>query len=116
MQESGEPPQEPIPDRATARYRQNWGCQQELGVVAESERFGYPLSWACVRFFSRDGLGADHVGDDIRERRGRMRRQQGRIGLETSTACLSEAGGLSMPGCADVGWRDTAIRDYLQLS
>ena len=67
MQESGEPIQKALRDPELTRYWQNWGRQGDLGIVAESESVGYPISCAWVRLFSREEAGADYVGEDIPE-------------------------------------------------
>ena len=67
MQESGEPIQKALCDSELTRYWQNWGRQGDLGVVAESDSVGYPISCAWVRLFSREEAGADFVGADIPE-------------------------------------------------
>ena len=67
MQESGEPIQKALRDRELTRYWQNWGRHGDLGVVAESDSHGYPISCAWVRMFTREEAGADYVGEDIPE-------------------------------------------------
>ena len=67
MRESDEPIQKALRDHELTRYWQNWGRQGDLGVVAESESVGYPISCAWVRLFSREEAGADYVGEDIPE-------------------------------------------------
>ena len=67
MQESGEPIQKALRDHELTRYWQDWGRQGDLGVVAESDSVGYPISCAWVRLFSREEAGADYVGEDIPE-------------------------------------------------
>ena len=67
MQESGEPIQKALRDRELTRYWQNWGRHGDLGVVAESDSHGYPISCAWVRLFTREEAGADYVGEDIPE-------------------------------------------------
>ena len=67
MQESGEPIQKALRDPELTRYWQNWGRQGDLGVVAESESVGYPVSCAWVRLFTREEAGADYVGEGIPE-------------------------------------------------
>ena len=103
MQQSGQAIQEALRDRELTPHWRNWDRQWELGVVAESECFGYPISRAWMRLFSGWEAGADDVGDDIPEQRCRKRRKQRRNGLEKTTARLSEAAGLSMPSPADAG-------------
>ncbi|MCY4593203.1 MAG: GNAT family N-acetyltransferase [Bryobacterales bacterium] len=67
MQESGEPIQKALRDHELTRYWQDWGRQGDLGLVAESDSVGYPISCAWVRLFSREEAGADYVGEDIPE-------------------------------------------------
>ena len=67
MQESGEPIQEALRDHELTRYWQNRGRPGDLGVVAESDSVGYPVSCAWVRLFSREEAGADYVGENIPE-------------------------------------------------
>ena len=67
MQESGEPIQKALCDLELTRYWRDWGRQGDLGVVAESDSVGYPISCAWVRLFSREEAGADYVGEDIPE-------------------------------------------------
>lgn len=67
MPESGEPIQKALRDHELTRYWRNWGRQGDLGLVAESESVGYPISCAWVRLFSREEAGADYVGEDIAE-------------------------------------------------
>ncbi|MYG01638.1 MAG: GNAT family N-acetyltransferase [Acidobacteriia bacterium] len=67
MQESGEPIQKALRDHELRRYWQNWGRQGDLGVVAESDSVGYPVSCAWVRLFSPEDAGADYVGENIPE-------------------------------------------------
>lgn len=67
MQESGEPIQKALRDHELTRYWQDWGRQGDLGLVAESDSVGYPISSAWVRLFSREEAGADYVGEDIPE-------------------------------------------------
>ena len=60
-----------LPNESTliSCYWQNWGRQGDLGLVAESDSVGYPVSCAWVRLFSREEAGADYVGDNIPESR-----------------------------------------------
>ena len=67
MQESGEPIQKALSDPELTRYWQNWGREGDLGLVAESDSLGFPVSCAWVRLFSREEAGADYVGEDIPE-------------------------------------------------
>lgn len=67
MQEAGEPIQKALHDRELARYWRGWGRHGDLGVVAESDGVGYPVSCAWVRLFSREQAGVDFVGEDIPE-------------------------------------------------
>jgi GNAT superfamily N-acetyltransferase len=67
MQESGEPIQNILCDHELERYWQNSGRPGDLGLVAESDSVGYPLSCAWVRLFSREEAGADYVGENIPE-------------------------------------------------
>ena len=67
MQESGEPIQKALFDHELTRYWQGWGRQGDLGLVGESDSFGYPVSCAWVRLFSREEAGADYVGENIPE-------------------------------------------------
>ena len=67
MQESGEPIQKALRDHELTRYWRNWGRPGDLGLVAESDRVGYPVSCAWVRLFSREEAGADYVGEKIPE-------------------------------------------------
>ncbi len=67
MKESGEPIQKALRDRELTRYWQDWGRPGDLGVVAESDSVGYPISCAWVRVFSREEAGADYVAEDISE-------------------------------------------------
>ena len=67
MPEYGEPIQKALCDRELTRYWQDWGRQGDLGVVAESDSVGYPISCAWVRLFTREEAGADYVGEDIPE-------------------------------------------------
>ena len=67
MQESGEPIQKALCDRELTRYWKNWGRPGDLGLVAESDSAGYPVSCAWVRLFSREEAGADYVGENIPE-------------------------------------------------
>ena len=67
MQESGEPIQKALRDHELTRYWQNWGRPGDLGVVAESDSVGYPISCAWVRLFCREEAGADYVGEGIPE-------------------------------------------------
>jgi len=67
MRESGEPIQKALRDPELTRYWQNWGRQGDLGLVAESDSVGYPVSCAWVRLFSREEAGADYVGENIPE-------------------------------------------------
>ena len=67
MQESGEPIQKALRDQELTRYWLNWGRRGDLGVVAESDSVGYPISCAWVRLFCREEAGEDYVGEDIPE-------------------------------------------------
>lgn len=67
MQESGEPIQKALGDLELTRYWQDWGRPGDLGLVAESDSVGFPISCAWVRLFSREEAGADYVGEDIPE-------------------------------------------------
>ena len=67
MQESGEPIQKALRDPELTRYWQDWGRSGDLGLVAESDSAGYPVSCAWVRLFSREEAGADYVGENIPE-------------------------------------------------
>ena len=67
MPESGEPIQKALCDSELTRYWQNWGRPGDLGLVAESDSVGYPISCAWVRLFSREEAGADYVGENIPE-------------------------------------------------
>ena len=67
MQESGEPIQKALRDHELTRNWQNWGRPGDLGLVAESDSAGYPVSCAWVRLFSREEAGADYVGENIPE-------------------------------------------------
>ena len=67
MPESGEPIQKALRDRELTRYWQNWGRPGDLGLVAESDSVGYPISCAWVRIFSREEAGADYGGENIPE-------------------------------------------------
>ena len=61
------PIQKALRDHELTRYWQDWGRQGDLGLVAESDSVGYPISCAWVRLFSREEAGADYVGEDIPE-------------------------------------------------
>lgn len=67
MQESGEPIQKALRDPELTRYWQSWGRPGDLGVVAESDSVGHPVSCAWVRLFSRREAGADYAGENIPE-------------------------------------------------
>ena len=67
MQESSEPIQKALRDHELTRYWRHWGRPGDLGVVAESDSVGYPISCAWVRLFSQEEAGADYVGGDIPE-------------------------------------------------
>ena len=67
MQESGEPIQKALSDHELTRYWQGWGRPGDLGIVAESDSAGYPISCAWVRLFSKEEAGADYIGEHIPE-------------------------------------------------
>ena len=117
MQESGEPIQKALRDRELTRYWQNWGRKRDLGVVAESDSVGCPISCAWVRLFSREEAGADYVGEDIPKLGiGTIPTARGLgVGTRTLRALLS----LCRPRCSGVSLSvridNPAIRLYERL-
>ena len=117
MQESGEPIQKALRDHELTRYWQNWGRQGDLGVVAESDSIGYPISCAWVRLFSREEAGADYVGESIPELAvGTIASVRG-LGVGTKTLqallnlCQAQYSGVSLSVRTD----NPAIRLYERL-
>lgn len=67
MDDSDEPIQKALTDPALVKYWQDWGRPADLGLVAESSEFNYPVGCAWVRLFSGEAPGFGHISDDIPE-------------------------------------------------